>query len=220
MIRNTVLNTNTANGKPFEHTDLTVDHVGEQHTASFRYTVNGFWSADQIAVQIVRKETPEGVHWTPSLAWSSGGRDTTTVPSDSDAAKNFAAALNAAADFTRMLSSREDAFEARYQQHKEFISIQDEVVARHEQDVVEMDKPMSVDKAQALFDTIHDSKDPEAKEIKVRIRGKDMYQVYVAKHTPHGRVTIRKNGERVPAREFITQLTGLSSDYIVQPAVH
>lgn len=94
----------------FTRTEFTLDDIGNSHSFSIEYKINGFWSTSSLSIY-VRIDTDWKTNArkvTYNVSRSSGGRDTEEEPNEIAATRNYAAALMDAASVCEMLAINED----------------------------------------------------------------------------------------------------------------
>lgn len=216
-IRNEVLKTNTENGLDFERQQKDIEEIVSGYDTSIRYTVNGFWSWDPITIYVrrdfFREDTDIKHRWKIELSWSSGGRDKSTVPSDVEATKNFAAALADAAQYADDLSNRQAEFEAAYIVYREKEEKKRLEEEARKKAAFEADPEMGMEKAKEILDNLTQNK--EILSLVVKQRGSLLNTVYDLSRTPTGRIRIVSAGRPMTKEQFLNEISKLSKTYVM-----
>jgi hypothetical protein len=103
----------------FSFSEFNINDIGHETYTSIRVKVKGYWSRDVITVYVSRlnfiNASDVNSLWKFEVSNSSGGRDTNEVIEDSEAARNYGAAMIAVAELIDQLKLHVNEFEQRYQ---------------------------------------------------------------------------------------------------------
>lgn len=218
-VRNEELNTNTVTGCAFDRLPFDLNDIGRRDMTSIKYTVNGFWSYDPITVFVTREfkrqDSEVTFYWKAEVSWSTGGRDTSTVPSSVDAAVNFANAIKDAASIAKYIEGESDILEAIYQAKRAEDKRLEKEQAGREQAAFDADPELGEDGARSVLDAIE--KTP-CSVVSFRTRGERKTKEFTVEKTPSGRITIRDtwSGFRIAKAEFINKAKSFSTEYYVR----
>jgi hypothetical protein len=169
--------------------------IGRAAYGTVRARVFGYWSRDPISITIQRNwcRDPEwSGEWRVSLSHSSGGRDTSEVADDLQAARNLAEGLCELADVGQYLLSRSADLEAAYQER-----VAEDRAERERADAAQ----------QAAFDADEPLGEPRATELlrSAVARGKTTEIAVYARGSgsaEHGAVCIGPSGKATYKRNF------------------
>lgn len=200
-----------------------------QGRAHLPVRVHGYWSNDPITVRIERggmfsANAQEG-EWTAQISHSSGGRDTKVVASDIEAAKNFGAALTAAAVFAEMILARSAELEAIYVAWREELRQQGEAERAAKAAAFAADKPLGVEAAtELLTKLVAAAKAGTERTTSVAVahfrRGEERYPTYIrVEHRRRtGATMIEVGSTRMSRAAAIAKIAELSQRAVAEPA--
>lgn len=209
-VRNAELNTNTVSGLPFEYDKEKLENIGSNGGAtSINFTVNGFWSYETVYVFVERayrrKENREvEFYWNARISWGSGGRDTKTVPSDIEAARNFALAVQAAADVAAYVESNTEKFEENYRIYTQKLLEEETERERQRQEKIDNDTKVGLVAAKQLVEEIM-SADKYGFYVSARVRGTNQIVPFRVERTSEKRYSFYLH-QRVTREEWIQSL--------------
>lgn len=145
----------------FSVSEYTLESIGRGAYSSIRFAVKGYWSIDVISVYISREtrwsEGSRAASWVATISHSSGGRDTKVVARDSDAERNFAAALIAAADLADEIVGQSNVLEQYFLDERAVIKREAEEAHAQMLREYEADQPLGEEAANKMIAAIAES---------------------------------------------------------------
>jgi len=184
-------------------------------------SVYGYWSSSAISIYVSRdfnfyRDKDEVVpQWKFSITHSSGGRDTSVVPSDLIAEFNFGHALIAATQYAAELQARADEFEAVYQEQRELNRLEDEEAKAKKKAAYDADIELGDQVAKGLInDAVTSLKELPGYGRKIEIqfmeRGSEHRVVKIVVILREN-ISFTHNGERVSKKVAIEKLANAST---------
>lgn len=145
----------------FSASEYDLESIGRSNYGSIQFAVKGYWSRDSITVYIERKTnwSDEGrsASWVATISHSSGGRDTKEVARDSDAERNFAHALIAAADLADEIVGQSNVLEQYFLDERAVIKHEAEEAHAQMLREHEADQPLGEEAANKMIAAIAES---------------------------------------------------------------